>query len=255
MELWWCSLWYGISGTAAGRILAGRFPLGLDSAPSSTASSSSPAGRWCHRGGSADGTSAEACSRRGREPDELSAGRQSGDVTSRKAACVSGKTFTRMLWLILPPQQPQTDGTTICQHVRGRCKGGLRGGTPESSFCKGWDMGCIRACTGGGAMGEGLWGRSLSPRRCCGFCSSPPIGWGSRRTRPRCSTAHLPPAPGSAPPCRHSCNIRSERGVEGGNVLFLIVLLVSLGVSHCANCVRAVQWAKMQRTIRNSPKI
>lgn len=111
----------------------------------------------------------------------------------------------------LPRPRLQTDGRTS-----GRGSGGEpRGGTPGSSFCKGWGTGYMRAGAAGGGTAEGLWGGSPSPRRCCGFGSSPPAGWASRRTRPRCCTARHPPAPGSAPPCRRSCNARKREWSRG----------------------------------------
>lgn len=124
----------------------------------------------------------------------------------RRAKCGSGREGCA-----LPRPRLQTD-----ERTSGRgCGGGPRGGTPGSSFCKGWGTGYMREGAPGGGTAEALWGGSPSPQRCCGFGSSPPADWASRRTRPRCCIARRPPAPGSAPPCRRSCNTRKRRSGTG----------------------------------------
>lgn len=149
-----------------------------------------------------------ARSRRGREPSGPSAWWEIErcQAKRRRAECHMG--LTRCT---LPRQRRQTDGRKS-GHGSG---GGLTGGTPGSSFCRGWGTGYMRAGAAGGGTAVGLWGGSPSPRRCCGFGSSPPAGWASRRTRPRCCTARHPPAPGSAPPCRRSCSARRPEWSRG----------------------------------------
>lgn len=131
------------------------------------------------------------------------------------------KTFAGTSWFVIPPQLPQADvWSTLLpdeRGERGESRGGLRGGTPESSFYKGWGKGCVQAAAAGAGVREDLSGRPLSPRRCCEFCKSLPTGWGSKMTHPRCSTARHLPTPGNAPPCLRSCKIRVRgEGVDGG---------------------------------------
>ena len=111
--------------------------------------------------------------------------------------------------LVIPPAD---EGRTPSL---GESRGGLRGGTPGSCFCKGWDKGYVPAGRAGEGTREGLWGRSLSPPRCCEFCRSPPTGWGSRTTLPRCSTDRPPPALWNAPPCRRSCKSKRCENSDG----------------------------------------
>lgn len=47
-------------------------------------------------------------------------------------------------------------GKTLFLGERGESKGGLRGGTPESCFYKGWDKGYVLAGTADEGMREGL---------------------------------------------------------------------------------------------------
>lgn len=63
---------YGVSGEGAGRTPAERPPLDPGSAPSSSGSSSSPAGRWRPRAGSASGRCGWGCSHRGHGPGGFS---------------------------------------------------------------------------------------------------------------------------------------------------------------------------------------
>lgn len=111
--------------------------------------------------------------------------------------------------LVIPPAD--VGGTLFL----GESRGGLRGGTPASCFCMGWGKGYVPAGKAGEGTREGLWGRSLSQRRCCEFCRSPPTGWGSRTTLPRCSTDRPLPALWNAPPCHRSCKIKRCENREG----------------------------------------
>lgn len=63
---------YGVSGEGAGRTPVERPPLDPGSAPSSSGSSSSPAGRWRPRAGSASGRCGWGCSHRGHGPGGFS---------------------------------------------------------------------------------------------------------------------------------------------------------------------------------------
>lgn len=129
--------------------------------------------------------------------------------------------FIRTSWFVIPQQLPQADvWSALLSGEWGESTGGLRGGTLESSFYKGWGKGYVQAAAAVGVR-EGLSGRPLSPWQCCEFCKSLPTGWGSKMTHPRCSTARHLPTPGNAPPCLRSCKIRVRgEGVDGGQLLY-----------------------------------
>lgn len=201
---------YGLSGEGAGRTQAGRPPPDPDSAPSSSGSSSSPAGRWCPRAGSASGRCVGACSHRGREPGGLSAHKTEKEI-------LKGQNLNDFLhegvWRCFVVPQDPSDVRRTPSH--GVSAGGLCGGIPGSSFCRDWDKGYIQTAPVAEATRGGPWGRPLCPRRCCEFCRSPPNDWGSRKTPPRCSTGRPPPTPGNVPPCCHSYKGRATKVMSG----------------------------------------